>query len=115
MGGVIVRLVSRSCRKSTKPPGTEHEGFGERRYVALAYKRRSRPVVQFTGPMKPDTAAVCNSRPAVERRGAGVAVRSRAEYNKAHGSCCLGLAYVECEEGGGFTRAVCCRYVQCVE
>ena len=46
--------------KSTKPPGTRHEGFGERRYVALAYMRRSRVVVQFTHSTKPDPPTNCN-------------------------------------------------------
>ena len=55
-----------SCLKSTKPPGIEHEGFGERRYVALAYMRRSRVVVQFTPSMKPDSPTNCNPRAAPE-------------------------------------------------
>lgn len=59
-------MVSSLCLKSTKPPGTRHEGFGERRYVALAYMRRSRVVVQFTPSMKPDPSTNCNPRVAAE-------------------------------------------------
>jgi len=40
-----------SVRKNKKPSGPlGHGGFGERRYVALAYTRRSRVLLQdFTG------------------------------------------------------------------
>ena len=68
VGGLC--LVSSSSLKSTKPPGTRHEGFGERRYVALAYKRRSRVGV-FTTSMKPDPPTNCNPRTAAERPRVG--------------------------------------------